>query len=172
MSGETVIVRREADQATAARFQAAFKQAGGRLRVQPIAAEVSTAKPAEAASEPPSAPTPPAKAGLTLRPKAGELLDASERNTPPPVVVDTSHLSVAPVGPMPGSARVDAAIVPDVSHLSLAAAGATLSEPTDVQPAIDVDRIEFDVAPAGADLGQRAKPPAPPPPDVSNFSLV
>lgn len=208
MAGEPVVVRREADKATAAKFQSAFKQAGARLRVAPIVAGMGAPKPsaletegeshgapvAPAASAPVTAATAP---GLSLRPRAGELLDAAERPVKPAVVIDTNHLSVAPVGPLPQSERLHAAMTPDLSHLTLAAPGttlsdakpvdapalhdvshltvapphATLSESDAVVPAIDVDGVHFDVAPAGADLGQKPAPPAPPPPDTSHLRL-
>jgi hypothetical protein len=98
----------------------------------------------------------------------------------------------------PAPSAVDEA--PDTSHLSIAELGAILSESTAVPtslevtldpdwelaaagedlaprqpapaPAVDLDRIHFDVAPVGADLGQKAAEPAPPPPDTSRFKLV
>jgi hypothetical protein len=207
MSGDPVVVRREADKATAAKFQGAFKQAGARLRVAPIVVGAGAPKPSAvdaegeshdatvaAASAPAAGVTAP---GLSLRPRTGELLDAAERPVKPAVVIDTSHLSVAPIGPLPQSERVYAAMPPDLSHLTLAAPGitlsdakpidppavhdvthltvapphATLSQSDPVVPAIDVDGVHFDVAPPGADLGQKPAPPAPPPPDTSHLRL-
>jgi hypothetical protein len=236
-AGEAVVVRREADTVTAARFQAAFKQAGARLRVLPVAAE-STQEPKHAAtdSRTPSAPrvagglkaklaegekvaqaaklaeaeaaakanpAPPGAAerpSFTLRPKNAPLLDASERSEPRTVVIDVSHLTLAPLGPWVPPPRADAdAAPPDTSHLSIAELGVDLGalsipittleitldvnwtiaargadlaprKPPSPSP-VDLDQINFTIAPRGADLGQIKQPEPPTPPDTSHLRL-
>jgi len=236
-AGDDVIVRREADTATAARFQAAFKQAGARLRVLPVAAEstqdpkplatdraatsaprvagglkaklveaekvAQAAKLAEAEAAAKANPAPPSAAerpSFTLRPRNSPLLDATERSEPRTVVIDVSHLSLAPLGPWIPPPRADGdAPPPDTSHLSIAELGVDLGEikipitslevtlevnwtiaarGTDLAPrkapsapAIDVDRVHFEVAPRGADLGQIKQPAPPAPPDTSHLRL-
>jgi hypothetical protein len=217
-AGENVVVRKEADTATAARFQAAFKQAGARLRVLPVVDEAAATPRPQATPKPQATPRPqptpkpetaaraaePATAGaahsLTLRPKNAPLLDTSERAEPRTVVIDVSHLTLAPLGPWIPPARADAdAAPPDTSHLSIAELGVDLSDiktpittleitldvnwtiaarGTDLAPrkppsapVIDIDRVNFDVAPAGADLGQIKQPEPPEPPDTSHLRL-
>lgn len=190
--GKPVVIKRDADTATSARYQAAFKRAGARLRVLPVAdrGPQSEAMPA------PQHQT--ADAAFTVRP-VGSLLDATERPAPRVVQVDISHLSLAAPGPLPAQRPQASPTVPDTSHFTLADVGADLSVQTEpiatlevtldadwalaepgallgtskpVQPAIDINSVNFDVAPAGADLGQRKAPPPPAAPDTSHLKLA
>jgi hypothetical protein len=191
-AGAAVVIRNEADTATAARIQAAFKQAGARLRVVPLIEAPAAGTDA--------APAAPAKSpSFTLRPRSGELLDPSERPAPATVQVDVSHLSLAPLGPWVAPARATVDSVPDTSLLSIAEVGALLSEtaalPTSLEvtlpdwdiapsgadlgprrpaatPAVDLAQIHFELSPVGADLGQKRAPPPAPPPDTSRLRLV
>jgi len=144
-TGDGVVIRRETDAATAAKVEAAFKQAGARLRVVPLTtAESSSAEP----TQPVTAAQGPRPSGWSLRPMSGDLIDDDEREAPTPVVVDVSHLTVA----APGA--------------DLGPHGAT------AEPAVDVDSIHFDVAPVGSDLGQKPREAAPPGPDTSHLRLT
>lgn len=190
--GKPVVIKRDADTATSARYQAAFKRAGARLRVLPVADR--TPQP-----EATPAPADNSAAALTVRP-VGSLLDATERPAPRVVQVDISHLSLAAPGPLlPERTASAAPTVPDTSHFTLAEVGADLSTPTEriatlevtldadwalaepgallgtskpVRPAIDIAQVNFDLAPTGADLGQRKAPRPPAAPDTSHLKLA
>jgi hypothetical protein len=109
-SGDVVVIRREADRETAAKFEAAFKQAGARLRVATVA-DADRVGQAEA--------TPP-ESGWTLRPQTGNLVDATEHARAAPVAVDVSHLSIAPLAPWTSPEFRAVTPPPDTAHLSLA----------------------------------------------------
>lgn len=185
--GGPVVIKRDADSATAARFQALFKKAGARLRVVPVEGQ------AERKAEVP-------RADLSLRAVGTDLVDAEERPAQQSVRVGVDHLSLAAPGATLGVQRpIERVVAPDTSRFTLAAPGAdlrdvarpaeiveksvdpdweiaepgvTLGVERSVVPTVDIERIEFDVAPAGADLGQVKRPPPPHAPDTSHLELA
>lgn len=210
-SGQPVIVKREADTATAARLQVLFKNAGARLRVLPVDGAEAAASPVAGAAEKPdpgasagapaaAEPTAPAgpsgSAGYELLPAGSDLLRQNERTAFVPREVDTGSLSLEGARFTIPEAAPDAA-GPDVSHLTLAAPGSDLAEPSEVPPPapvpefgiaeagvdlgqlrvavevpLDLDQLDFEVAPAGADLAPARRTEPPPPPDTSRLSLI
>ncbi len=207
--GRPVVIKRDTDTATAARYQAAFKAAGARLRVLPVAGrtpapappvEASSAASRDAAGVDTQSSEPDADAAFSLRPRGADMLDPSERPKPRVVQVDVSHLSLAAPGVRLGAdTQSPAPVAPDTSHFTLAEPGADLGgaerietlevtldpdwevaqpgarlggESKPVSPAVDLSRIHFDVAPRGADLGQKKAPPPPPAPDTSHLKLT
>jgi len=186
-SGRPVVVKREADTATAAKFQAVFKKAGARLRVLPVETgdeEVGAVAPADA--------------GFDLLPAGSNLLEPDERPAVEPRAIDTgglrlegarfaveepepaapgpdvSHLSVAEVGSELGAGSGGEA-APQVSapDFDVAELGADLGPgPRNVAPAVDFGALVFEVAPAGSDLGETRKLAPPAPPDVSHLRLA
>lgn len=145
-SGQPVVLKKDADQATAMKFRAVLKQAGAECELRPVA---------EAAT-PPSAPQPSAPArrdtaaavrtdsqgdtqastgeletvgtirtggtgfsGAFSVAEVGAKMDNSDKKAPPPAP-DVSHLSMAQAGEVLGQKKEEKApVVPDISHLSL-----------------------------------------------------
>jgi hypothetical protein len=141
-----VVLKKDADQATAMKFRAVLKQAGAECELRPVA---------EAAT-PPSAPQPSAPArrdtaaavrtdsqgdtqastgeletvgtirtggtgfsGAFSVAEVGAKMDNSDKKAPPPAP-DVSHLSLAQAGEVLGQKKEEKApVVPDISHLSL-----------------------------------------------------
>jgi hypothetical protein len=171
-SGKPVVVKRDADPATAARLQALFRSTGARLRAMPVDAPASDAAElpaATGAAEKDSSPS--GVPNWELLPPGSDLLREEERPQRAAVDVDVSDLSLAPVQffvpttPEPGAG-------PDVSHLSLAAPGALLgaSRRHELGP---VQTPIFEVAEVGADLSpRRSSRPPPQVPDVSHLRIV
>ncbi|MEQ8858623.1 MAG: hypothetical protein RIC56_08245 [Pseudomonadales bacterium] len=174
-SGKPVVVKRDADTATAARLQAVFKQAGARLRVLPVEADgtpatgASGAAPAAAAadaadrSSAPAQPRAPSDdataAGLELLPPGSDVLQESERVVFEPREVDTGDLKLEgarfaqPAAPAEPQG-------PDVSHLSVAQVGVDLGPGRD-SSAAPVSVPDLEVAAAGTDLASMRAPVAP-----------
>jgi hypothetical protein len=186
-TGKAVTVRKSADADTAAKFQVAFKRAGARLRVVEIDPQPAPDVPAVPAATVP---------GLNLAPAGTLLHDTS--TTPAPAPVDTSHLTLASPGTDLADPRPDVATaVLDLSHLTVAELGTDLHDevpepdvivatPTwgiakvgamlapakrPVEPRLDVDAIDFDVAPPGTRLADENDEPSPPAPDTSHITL-
>jgi hypothetical protein len=186
-AGTPVVIRKDVGTEEAARYQAAFRKAGARLRVMPIDG-------AESRPETTAASRASTTATLTVAP-AGELLTPARRRTNvPSPAIDTSHLSLAAVGAVLGIESVPApAVEPpeweladpgdwlsdepvpaptiDAPDWSVAAAGERL---IDAQPpvktAIDLERVDFPLAEPGASL-EPTRPTPPAPPDTSHLAL-
>jgi hypothetical protein len=186
-TGKAVTIRKDADTDTAAKFQIAFKRAGARLRVLPIDDEpVVEAPKAE----------PEAEGAFRLAPVGSPMIEP--RPPAPPPAVDLSRLSLAAPGATLGTPKPVDAVAPDVSHLTIAAPGVDLGVPAraaaqpvespaweiaeigvdlttrlpDVEPAVDLGEIDFELAPAGTLLADADDAPAPAPPDTSHLRLV
>ncbi|KAF0810368.1 hypothetical protein A167_00648 [Alcanivorax sp. S71-1-4] len=140
-SGQRVVIKRDADQATMMKFRAAMKQAGALCEVEEVGVPEPPV-PAQAAVAS-GAAAPPRGGDLvtvgTLRTggtgfsgpfdvaEAGSVL-SSGTAAPPAAAPDISHLSMAPAGTdLEELPRAAAVPVPDLSHLSVAPAGADLS---------------------------------------------
>lgn len=138
-SGQEVVLKKDADQATAMKFRAVLKQAGAECELRPVdpPAAVSpaptgeTASASQTVSESPEASSGDLETVGTIRTggtgfsgafsvaEVGEDMDNSEK-APPPPAPDVSHLSMAQAGEDLGQARKEAPpAAPDISHLSL-----------------------------------------------------
>lgn len=191
-SGRPVVLKREADTATAAKLQMLFKKAGARLRVLPVERDDHMA-PAAPARETPG----PSEDDLQLLPAGSDVLRDDERPAWEPREVDTGDLALD--GARFAVPEADVAPAgPDVSHLTLTEAGTDLGPQrkaperpvqapdlelaetgadlaprrADSTPVVDFAELTFEVAPAGSDLGQRRVPPPPEAPDTSHLDLA
>lgn len=177
-SGKPVVLKRDAPRDVAAKYQAAFKKAGARLRIAPAkgAAEEKTAAAAmePAAPQPAAAPdAAPKKLSLAERLAAEAEAEAATAREP------ASTTSAAPVqsDPPPAAAGpVSDGPVPSGDGISLAPAGGDLvseSEHARAEPVV-VDTSHLTAAPAGEgsleDVVEHLPPP--PAPDVSAISLA
>lgn len=161
--GEPSTIRADVDRTEAARYQAAFKKAGARLRVTALAPESAAQAPDDGA---PAAGT--AIVELTLA-DPGVTLGAGAEPAPPPP--DTSHLSVAAPGSdlLEGGAAAPPTVVDDPGW-ELAERGADLGQIPRAEQPVDV-AADFNLAPLGADMDQRQRPAPPPAPDTSHLNL-
>src|SRR5690606_8856770 len=138
-SGQRVVIKRDADQATMMKFRAAMKQAGALCEVEEVGAVAPASAPVAAAA-PSSAPrggeletVGTIRTGGTGFSGAFDVAEAGSdlstgTATPAAPAPDTSHLSMAPAGTdLEELPRAAAVPVPDLSHLSVAPAGADLS---------------------------------------------
>lgn len=179
-SGEPVVLKRDADRKTAARYQALFKQAGGRLRVKALHDESGEVAPSlgpvsqEKSAELPDSPVDPKKPG------AGNIQapDLKVQSTwfPPPEgprpEIQAPDFPVAEVGArMADPKDTPHAEVEDVVF-DVAEVGAELLLEKPEMVAVDVGPLDFEVAEVGADLGPAQREPEPEAPDVSHLSLL
>ena len=186
-SGRSVVLKRNVDRKTAARYQAVFKEAGGRLRVkaeQPQADGAAAAADAKPGPAPPPTAPPDKPGAAGLRGTAAWNADIQAPDfkvqtsyfaTPeaPRAEIEAPEFPLAEVGarisePTPGD---QAPAMADVSF-DLAEVGADLiTEHVEVVTA-DIGPLDFDLAEAGADLGpvSRREPAAAP--DVSHLVLI
>jgi hypothetical protein len=181
-SGRAVVLKRDADRQTAAKYQAAFRRAGAKLRVERAATDATADTPSPAPEA--AAPRKPtlaerlaAQAEAAAEPRARA---AEDRAAPPPApeagdpgATAWTPAEVPKPGTAAGPARSEAAAAePDPSDLTLAPVGADLlashERPAVEAPTIDVDHLQAEVT--SLEDVSRA-PAAPPAPDVSHLSL-
>ena len=171
ITGKTQLLKRGVDKNTALKYREALQKAGCE-----VAFKAQANAPAETAPTPPQAATNPAAVaadGPGLAPAGADLLRPEERHTEAPASVDTSHLSLAPVGPLP-TAAAPAVAPPDTSHLALTAAEGNLLDESehDHVPAIEPDTSELSLAEAGAPIETLKTDAAPLHPDTSGLQLT
>ena len=188
-TGKAVTIRKDADTDTAAKFQIAFKRAGARLRVLPIEIEPEVEAATPAASE-------PSEGGFVLSPVGTTLVEP--RAEVPAPAVDIAHMTLAAPGVALSAPTPVVAVVPEVAKWTLAAPGSVLGVPapavtvrvdapsweiaelgvdlTDRVPAtdppLDLDEIDFELAPPGALLADADQESPPAPPDTSHLRLA
>ncbi|MCZ6711899.1 MAG: hypothetical protein O7B25_16155 [Gammaproteobacteria bacterium] len=185
-SRSATVVKRHADAKTAARYQRLFKKAGARLRAMPVEDDDS-----DVAN--PATPAP----GIQVLPFGADILRSDERRQDGGPSVDTSHLGieegepnsvvqppgVTPVGaPDFSLAEVGADLVDHVEpeatvdidpQFDLAEVGAIIpTVPVDRTPAVDMSKINFDLAEPGADIGVPRNETEEPVPDTSHLDVV
>ena len=185
-TGKAVTIRKDADTEPQRNF---------RLRSSaPVRACAFCRLTIERGSEAPKPVEPEAEGAFRLAPVGSPMVEP--RAAPAAPALDISRLSLAAPGAALGTPRPAGAVAPDVSHLTVAAAGVDLGgarrgrrRPSnrppgrsrmqgrsddglaDVEPPVDLDEIDFELAPAGAFWWTPMKPP-PAPPDTSHLRLV
>ncbi len=164
-AGRPVVLKREADRRTAAKFQALFKEAGARLRVMSVKSAATT-KVSEPESSSEAGPTQmndttgePTEGTSTLDvlPAGSDVLTTTERQTEQVSEVNTDHLSVQAVGSDLGAASDpnDADTpVPEISHLSLAEVGIDLHQADEKNRLTEIPApvSDFEIAEVGSDV--------------------
>ena len=152
-AGKPVVIRKDSDTKTAAKFQAAFKSAGARLRVLPV---VLTAEELEA-QEAERARLAEAEALARARAEAPDEADFA----------DSSNWAVMPHG-VPVLNDEEREDVPaadiDTDHIRLDTAASFLPEDDDSNeqaPAPEIAAPDFGVAEPGAQIGPPAEEPLP-----------
>jgi hypothetical protein len=158
-SGKRVVIKRNIDQATAAKYKSALNRAGAQCEISP---PVGAATSAPAASAP-AAPTVAAAAAPTAAIKPASAASAVQIETgdygevaPPP--------AIDPLG-------INASDIEDL-EVSVAPVGSELQQEYQEVETPEFDLSEFDLAPVGSELNTRTKNPDPPPPDTSGISMA
>jgi len=151
-SGKRIVIKKNIDQATAAKYQTALNRAGAECEVSSL----SGAAPA-AQAETTAATVAPAQSAVASTASAAEY-EASydgEAESPP----QTDPLGIT------GDQIEDLAV-------SIAPVGSELQDSYTEPEAPQIDITGLDIAPVGSDLGSTRKDPEPPPPDTSGITLA
>jgi hypothetical protein len=179
ITGKPQVLKRSVDKATALKYREALARAGLEVAFKEVTPKEAVSKTvgAVAAQVQPEAPVRAAAAapsGLTIAPVGADVLTEAERHSVQPVAVDTSHLSVAPLGELTDGATAPTPAAPDTSHLTIAAAGADLLSAAEREqpPAVMPDISDLTLAPAGSVLETLQTAAAPVNPDISGLSLA
>ena len=149
-SGKRIVIKKNIDQATAAKYKTALNRAGAECEVIPSGAAV----PPVQAAAPAAAPV--ESAGASAPPSA-EYETRYEGEIEPPPQTDPLGITGDQIEDLAAS------IAPVGSELQ-----DSYAEPE--EPQIDITGL--DIAPVGSDIGTAKKDPEPPPPDTSGITLA
>jgi hypothetical protein len=148
-SGRRVIVKKNIDQATAAKYKTALNRAGAECEVAAMGGETAPAKPA---SEAPAASAAAPASAPSMEYEANDYGEVA----PPP---QTDPLGIT------GDDIEDLAV-------TIAPVGSELKDDYQDPEEPDIDVTGLEVAPVGADLDTAPKKPDPPPPDTTGITLA
>ena len=152
-SGKRIVIKKNIDQATAAKYKTALNRAGAECEVKLMgapAAEPAAPKTAPETAKPAAAET----ARPTTPAKPAEPVDYGDVEPPP----QTDPLGIT------GDQIDDLAA-------SLAPVGSDMQDSYEEPDEPEFDLTGFDLAPVGADLDTGKKEAPPPPPDTTGLSL-
>jgi len=145
-SGKRIVIKKNLDQAAAAKYKTAFTRAGAECEVRRMGAAAPAQSKAPAAR--------PAAAPAAAAGKAAAPVDYGD--VPPPPQTD-------PLG-------ITGDQIDDLS-VELAPVGSAMQSSYEDPEEPQFDLSGLDIAPVGADLGSGKKAPEPPPPDTTGLAL-
>ena len=152
-SGKRVVVKKDADQATAMKFRAVMKQAGAQAELERVGEPTpSTAEPAAAAPSPAPSPSP------APAPASAPVAAANE-----PAVVSGGSLETV------GTIRTGGTGFS--GPFAVAPTGSDLAVHRHLPPPVVLDVSHLSVAPAGSDMGQKKEEKVPVAPDISHLKI-
>jgi len=162
-SGNSVVIKKGLDEATANKYLGAFKNAGAKAIVRDTAAaaeapvqEIQAAPPPSETPEP--APTEPATKPATPISSGSSMFEHSGEAS--------AHVTAAP------KTQVELDSNPDLSAFSLRENTGNLVDPSDDVPEANIDVGDISLASAGSDLGDAKEEPEEYNPDLSGITLV
>ena len=151
-SGKRIIIKKNIDQSTAAKYRAALSKAGAVCEVKPMGAA-------------------PAPASEKAQAAAAAAPAAASAGSPPPVQIETSYDGEVAPPPQTDPLGITGDDIEDL-QASIAPPGSELlsdySDPE--EPQIDLAGLE--VAPVGSDLDVSKKEAPPPPPDTTGITMA
>ncbi|PKM22564.1 MAG: hypothetical protein CVV10_03630 [Gammaproteobacteria bacterium HGW-Gammaproteobacteria-14] len=150
-SGKRVVVKKDADQATAMKFRAVMKQAGALCDLERVGAEPVETAPAE---ERPAAPAKPPAAPVASAPSA-----------------TTDSAPVFQSGSMETVGTIRTGGTGFSGPFEVAPAGADMAQTKDMPPPMVPDVSHLSVAPPGSDMGEKKAEKPPVNPDISHLSI-
>ncbi len=157
-SGKRIVIKKNIDEATAAKYRTALNRAGAECEVNPMGG----AAPAPTASEGAAAPAPAASA---------EPAAETAPQAPPAQQYESGDYGEVEPPPQTDPLGITGDQIEDLSA-SLAPVGSELQDDyaDAAEPEIDISGL--DIAPVGADLSEGKKEADPPPPDTSGITMA
>jgi hypothetical protein len=175
-TGNAVVVRKSADAETAAKFQAVFKKAGARLRVQPIvaagipASEASVGAAASASTDDTASGGGPEE--WMVLPAGSYVLEPDEREPFVPRAIDTSHLALVKMKAFAAAEVERERQEINAPEFEVLPVGARISDERNMTAATSTPVVDFDLAEPGALILDTPRTPTPKTPDTSHLSVL
>jgi hypothetical protein len=151
-SGKRVVIKKNIDMATAAKYQTALNRAGAQCEISQLGGAAPAATPVPAAAVAKPVVDKPATAAPAAQIETGDYGEVA----PPPA---TDPLGIT------GDQIEDLAV-------SIAPVGSELKAEYQQVDEPEFDLSGLEVAPVGSDLDTAAKKPEPPPPDTSGITMA
>jgi len=151
-SGKRIVIKKNIDQATAAKYQTALNRAGAECEVKPFG---------EAARVAPAAATAPVAAAA----------ESNAAATPSSVEYETAYDGEVEPPPQTDPLGITGDEIEDLAA-SIAPVGSELQDAHETAETPQIDIAGLDVAPVGSDIGVTKKDAEPPPPDTSGITLA
>lgn len=199
-SGNTRLIKKDCDKATALKYKQAMERAGARPVIkassedgggtapspppapapeqeQSAAEKIAALAAAAGAGDDPSPsasePEPESSDTLHLCPDGTEVLRPDERAAPVEAAIDTGSLEVEEAGPPLADPTVETASAPDTSHLSMGSVGEDIPNLPSNTTKLDPDTSSLDLSPEGTDFSDcRPEEVATPDLDLSAIDLA
>ncbi len=181
--GQPIAIKKSVDYQSALRYIAAMKEAGALARLRQMEGVVAPTAPKMTATDWVVAPAGTALGEKPL-PKIPRTIDTSHLSLAPvgtqmgehkefvPAQVDLHDYVLAPVGSDMGEAKEYIPLPePDLSDYSLAQVGVILGSPRQVEPVRVGDISGITIAPVGAQIDVSEKKAPPPPPKTDHLKL-
>ena len=153
-SGKRIVIKKNIDQATAAKYKTALNRAGAECEISSSGGEAAAAQPAAAT---------PAPAEPAAEPTA--------KSTPVSTEYETSYDGEVAPPPRTDPLGISGDQIEDLA-VSIAPVGSELQDEYKEPEEPDIDITGFDIAPVGSDLSEAKKEQEPPPPDTSGITLA
>lgn len=157
-SGNSVVIKKDLDEATANKYIGAFKKAGAHAIVRNAAAETSEPVATQDSTAAPTTPAATSAPAPSTSTNSSTSFEHSEEAS--------KHLTEAP------KTSYDLESNPDLSSLSLRENTGNLVDPSAEVADVDIDTSEFTLAATGSDLVEKKEEVAPLNADLSGISLV
>ncbi len=149
-SGKRIVIKKNIDQATAAKYKTALNRAGAEC-------EICSSGGGEPAPQPDAA--------------APAAEPAASAAAPPPTEYESSYDGDVAPPPKTDPLGITGDQIEDLAA-SIAPVGSELQDDYREPEEPDIDITGFDIAPVGSDLSEGKKEPEPPPPDTSGITLA
>jgi len=160
-TGNPVVVRKSVDAETAAKFQAVFKKAGARLRVQPIVAADTPATETPVAATTSASTDDTASGGgpedWIVLPAGSYVLEPDEREPFVPRVIDTSHFALVKMKAFAAAEVERERQEISAPEFEVLPVGARMSDEQSRTAAVSTTVVDFELAEVGAFLGSEAE---------------
>jgi len=156
-SGKRIVIKKNIDQATAAKYKTALNRAGAECEIAPMGGQAVAAAPATAAV----AAVTPVATGTTADPGPA----------PGTAEYESSYDGEVAPAPQTDPLGITGDQIEDLA-VSIAPVGAELQDDYEEPEEPDIDIDGFDIAPVGSELSTAEKKQDPPPPDTSGITLA
>ncbi len=181
--GQPIAIKKSVDYQSALRYIGAMKEAGALARLRQMEGVAAPKPAAPTVTQWVVAPVGTALGEKPL-PKIPRTIDTSHLSLAPvgaqmgehqdfvPAQLDLAEYALAPVGSDMGEAKEYIPLPePDLSDYSLAQVGVILGSPRTIEPVHVGDISAITIAPVGAQLDVTEKPAPPPPPSTDHLKL-